>query len=187
MLGNKYTWLFYIIVLFADDTSILITDTTLQKFNTAINQLFYNVNTWFNSNLLTLNYNKTHYVEYRTKNYYQIQTKVQYEDNIIPNYTATKFLGLIMDETLTWNQHIDFSATKLCSVYYTLIYLKNIVPKTTLRTLYYAYILRIINYGIIFWGRSSKVTKLFILQKQIVQVLTNTRARESCWDVFKKM
>jgi hypothetical protein len=41
------------IVLFADDTS-LITDTNTQKFNTTINQLFYNVNTWFNSNLLTL-------------------------------------------------------------------------------------------------------------------------------------
>ena len=126
------------IVLFADDTSILITDTTLQKFNTTINQLFYNVNTWFNSNLLTLNYNKTHYVEYRTKNYYQIQTQVQYEDNIISNHTATKFFGLIIDETLTWNQHIDFSATKQCSACYALRYLKNIVPKTTLRTLHYA-------------------------------------------------
>ena len=120
------------IVLFADDTSILITDTTLQKYNTTINQLFYNVNTWFNSNLLTLNYNKTHYVENRTKNCYQIQTKVPYEDNIIPNYTATKFLGLIIDETLTWNQHIDFSATKLCSASYALRYLRNIIPKTTL-------------------------------------------------------
>ena len=88
---------------------------------------------------------------------------------------------------MTWNQHIDFSATKLCSACYALRYLKNIVLKTTLWTLYYAYIHPIISYGIIFWRRSSKVTKVFILQKRIVRVLTDTRARESCRDVFKKM
>jgi hypothetical protein len=115
-------------VLFADDTSLIITDTNTQKFNTTINQLFYNVSNWFNSNLLTLNYNKTHYVEYRTKNYYQIQTKVRYEGNITPTHTATKFLGLIINETLTWNQHIHFIATKLCSACFALRNLKHTVP-----------------------------------------------------------
>ena len=55
-----------------DDTSLLITDPNSQNFNSIVNQTFDNVNTWFNSNLLQLNYSKTHYVEYRTKNYYQI-------------------------------------------------------------------------------------------------------------------
>ena len=97
------------------------------------------------------------------------------------------FLGLIIDKTLTWNQHIDFSVTKLCSACYTLRYLKNIVPKTTLRTLYYAYIHPFISCGIIFWSKSSKVTKIFILQKWIVRVLTDPGVRESCKNVFKKM
>ena len=92
------------VVLFADDTSILINDPNLQNLNITANQLFYDVNLWFNSNLLTLNYNKTHYVEYRTKNYYQTTTNIQYEGNTIPNHNSTKFLGIIMDETLTWNE-----------------------------------------------------------------------------------
>jgi hypothetical protein len=79
------------IVLFADDSSLLITDTSFQNFNTTINQLFCSVIARFNSNLLTLNYSKTYYVECKAKNYYQIQTKVQYEYNIIPNHTATNF------------------------------------------------------------------------------------------------
>jgi hypothetical protein len=175
------------VVLFADDTGLLITDSDSQNFNFIVNQTFKNVNTWFNSNLLQLSYNKTHHVEYRTKDYYQIQTKVQYKNNIIPNFKMTKFLGLIIDETLTWNQHIEFTTTKLCSACYAIRNLKHIVPQSTLRTLYYAYVHPILSYGIIFWGRSSKVTKLFILQKRIVRVLTNTGARESCRDVFWKM
>jgi len=64
------------IVLFVDDTSILIKDSNNKDFNTNINQTLTSLITWFNSNLLTLNLNKTHYIEFRAKNYYQVQTKV---------------------------------------------------------------------------------------------------------------
>jgi len=78
-------------------------------------------------------------VEFRTKNYYQVKTKVKYEHKNISNSTETKFLGLIINETLSWNQHIDEIATKLCSACYALRNLKHIVPQSTLRTIYYAY------------------------------------------------
>jgi hypothetical protein len=80
----------------------------------------HNIISWFNSNLLVLNFNKTHYVEFRTKNYYEIKTKVTYDHIIISNSTETKFLGLIIDETLSWNQQVDHIATKLCSARYAL-------------------------------------------------------------------
>ena len=50
---------------------------------------------------------------------------------------------------------------------------------------YYAYIHSILSYGIIFWGRSSNVNKLFILQKKIVRIITNSRVRESCREALK--
>jgi hypothetical protein len=113
-------------------------------------------------------------VEFRTKNYYQVKTEVKYEHSDISNSTETKFLGLIIDETLSWNQHIDQIATKLCSACYVLRNLKHIVPQSTLRTIYYAYIHSILSYGIIFWSRSANINKLFILQKKTVRIITNT-------------
>jgi len=121
------------------------------------------------------------------KNYYQVKTKFKYEHINISDSTETKFLGLIIDETLSWNQHIDQIATKLCSACYALRNLKHILPQSTLRTIYYAYVHSISSYGIIFWGRSSSVNKLFILQKKIVRIITNTGARESCREAFKTM
>ena len=50
-------------VLFADDTSIIITDTNRRDFNVNANQMFQDINTWFKGNLLTLNLNKTQYLE----------------------------------------------------------------------------------------------------------------------------
>jgi hypothetical protein len=118
------------------------------------------------------------------KNYYQVKTTVQYEHSIISNSTETRFLGLIIDNRLCWNQQI---ATKLCSACYALRNLKHIEPQSTLSTIYYAYIHSTVSYGIIFWGRSSNVNKLFILQKKIVRIITNTGVRESCKDACKSM
>jgi len=98
---------------------------------------------------------------------------------------VTKFLGLIIDETQSWNQHIDQIATKLCSACYALINLKHIVPQSTLRTIYYTYIHSILSYGVIFWRRSSNFKKLFILQKKTVRIITNTEVREFCREAFK--
>jgi hypothetical protein len=64
-------------------------------------------------------------------------------------------------------------------------HLKYIIPQTTLRTIYYAYIHSILSYGIIFGRNSSNVNKLFILQKKIVRILSNAGTRESCREAFK--
>ena len=45
----------------------------------------------------------------------------------------------------------------------------------------------IISYGIIFWGSFSYANKVFILQKKIIRIITNTRPRDSCREVFKSM
>jgi hypothetical protein len=53
-------------VLYAGDTSIIITDTNKLNFETNLNQTFKNLNSWFNVNLLTLNFNETQYLEFST-------------------------------------------------------------------------------------------------------------------------
>jgi len=54
-------------VLFTDNASLFITDSNDLDFNININQSFHNIISWFNSNLLILKFNKTHYVEFRKK------------------------------------------------------------------------------------------------------------------------
>ena len=83
--------------------------------------------------------------------------------------------------------HSNDIATKLCSACFALRNLKHIVPQSSLRTIYYTYIHSLLSYSIIFWGRSSNVNKLFILQKRIVRIITNTGVRESCREAFKNM
>jgi hypothetical protein len=65
--------------------------------------------------------------------------------------------------------------------------IKHRVPIETLRVIYFAHIHSIISYGIIFWGSFSYANKVFILQKKIIRIITNTRPRDSCREVFKSM
>jgi hypothetical protein len=174
-------------VFFVDDTSIITTESNKLDFNINVNQTFQDINTWFNVNLLTLNFNKSQYLEFRTKNYYNVNTQIKYNQKCMTNATEIKFLGLIIDDTLSGKQHIEQVVNKMFTACYALRNIKHVVPLDTLRVIYFAHIHSIIRYGIIFWGSSSHANRVFILRKKIIGIITNTRPRDSCREVFKNM
>jgi hypothetical protein len=62
------------------------------------------------------------------------------------------------------------------------------VSHESLRIIYY-YFHAVMSYGIIFWGNSSYSDNMsiFKLQKRIIRIITNSRNRDSCKDLFKKL
>ena len=60
--------------IFADDTSIIISDTNPEDFKNNINQTT-EIKNWFQSNLLTLNCDKTHFLQFLTKKHIEITLK----------------------------------------------------------------------------------------------------------------
>jgi hypothetical protein len=129
---------------------------------------------------------KIQYLEFRTKNYYNVNTQINYGQKCITKATEIKFLGLIIDDTLSWKQHIEQVVTKMCTACYALRNIKHIVLLDTLRIIYFAHMQSIISYGI-FWGSSSYTNKVFILQKKIIRIITNTKSRDFYREVFKNM
>ena len=84
--------------------------------------------TWFKVNLLTLNLNKTQYLEFRTKNYYNVNTQNKYDQECITSASEITFLRLTIDDTLSWKQHIEQIFNKMCTACYALRKIKHIVP-----------------------------------------------------------
>jgi hypothetical protein len=99
--------------------------------------------------------------------------------------TESKFFGLIMDSFLSWKQHIDYVIKKISIACYALRNIKHFISLDTLKLVYFAHIHSIISYGIIIWGGSSCVNKLFVLQKKAIRIIMNSRSKESCRDLFK--
>jgi len=54
-------------ILFADDTNIIISNTSTEEFKSNISLILIETINWFQSNLLTLNCDKTHFLQFLTK------------------------------------------------------------------------------------------------------------------------
>ena len=57
----------------------------------------------------------------------------------------------------------------------------------TLRMVYFAYLHSIMSYGIIFWGNQLCSEKLFKIQKKAIRIITNSRPRDSCRVLCKRL
>ena len=53
------------VVLFAEDTSIIVTNSNQWGFQAALNKTLFDIISWFKANFLTLNFNRTYYLQFR--------------------------------------------------------------------------------------------------------------------------
>jgi hypothetical protein len=168
------------VVLYTDDTSIIITILNPTDFTNSANKILQDINKWFTTNLLSLNADKTQYMQLVTKTSSLINLHVKYKNKEIANATNTKFLGLTLDNTFFWKNHIDTIVPKLSSACFTVRAVKPFLSQESLRMVYFSYFHSIMTYGLVFWG-SSYSNAVSKLQKRMLEL------RDSCREYFKKL
>ena len=100
-------------ILFADDTSILITIPNNIQFHSDLNIVFGQLNKWFKANLLGLNFDKNYFIQFINKSTCTSDIKIMYEDKQICTAIEAKFLGLFINNTLSWKPHIEYIKSSL--------------------------------------------------------------------------
>ena len=88
-------------ILFADDTSILVSNPNPTDYTNTVNTVLKILNGWFRHNLLSLNLTKTQFTNFVTKTSNQIEISITYNNKLIPTSTHTKFLCFTVHHTLT--------------------------------------------------------------------------------------
>jgi len=175
------------ILFYVDNTSIIITNQNLENFGTKRVKIFGDINNWFKVNQLILNYNKIHYLQFNMKKSWDYDLKPNYQGNYVKSSSNTKFWGLIIDDSLSWKAHIDQMMSKLNKACFVIRTIQAIMSPETLRMVYFAYMYSIMSYGIIFWGNQPYCDKIFKIQKRVIRILTNSRMRDSCRELLKKL
>lgn len=105
----------------------------------------------------------------------------------ITNINSTRFLGLKIDNTLTWREHVTELIPKLnkaCYVIRTLVFLRS---SEILRMVYFSCFHSVMSYGIIFWGNSHSSINVFKIQKRIIRIMTKSSKRDTCRPLFKTL
>ena len=110
---------------------------------------------------------------------------LQIDGNEIEEVSETKFLGVIIDNKLSWEMHVNALTKKLkcCTGQLNLIY--NFIPKELYKSLYHTLYESHLSYGITVWGGISipKLRPLFLAQKYCIRILFGDK--ESYLDKFK--
>ena len=90
-----------------------------------------------------------------------------------------------MDANLTWRNHVVNVGAKLARSIFALNRVKHILPSDILRTLYFSLVQSHIMYGLIVWGNTCFVNKIFLLQKRAIRIINNKSFWSNTDPLFK--
>ena len=103
------------------------------------------------------------FFNHKIKSAMKINLKINEE--VVPQVSNTKFLGIIIDEKLNWKKHLDKLIHKIKSNIKLLQINHKFVSKQVIKILYYSQIFSHITYGIGIWGNQLNKQQVEILQK----------------------
>jgi hypothetical protein len=99
--------------------------------------------------------------------------------------STLKFLGIHMDENLTWKTHVNKVKSKISYAIFIMNKVKNILPYTALKTLYLTLVQSHLIYGILAWGNSAMINKTALLQKKAIRIINNKHYRAHTDPLYK--
>ena len=181
-------------ILFADDSTFMSTINAVfpnrkidARFEENMNKELEKIYNWLAVNKLSLNARKTKYMLFHTKG-----TKFDYIPKIVINGTDIErvtnfnFLGLTINEKLSWKPHIDKIANKISKYSGVLCRLKNFLPPHILKTIYCSIIQSNLNYALLAWGFDCN--RLIKLQKKIIRIISSSKKYNAHTEpLFKKL
>ena len=137
-----------------------------------VNQELNKIKEWFCSNRLCINLTKTNFQLY-AKRSVDVIPSIKISNVNIERATCVKFLGVVVDEQLSFKQHIESVAKKL-SVGIGLLYRgREVLNRNQLTLLYNTILLPNLTYCNLIWGINfpSHLDRLKILQKRAARVI----------------
>ena len=181
------------ILSFADDTTIYTSGSNIQQTILKVNSELNKIYIWLCENKLSLNINKTKFMLFSTKS--QNQSNIDLKINGLSikqagqnhEETTIKFLGVYLEENLNWRNHINHIRNKVSRALFTINKIKNILPSSALRCLYFALVHCHFTYAILAWGNSSSINCLFNLQKRAVRIILHKSYRAHTDPLFKSL
>ena len=158
-------------VLFADDTTLIFSNTPILELKNNINKQF-NINKlydWLNVNKLSLNISKTNVLLFNIRNKnININMDLNINNIKVKQVSEIKFLGVIIDCKLNWKLQLNYVSSKLSRTIAISHKVKNKLNMKSLILLYNALFLSHLNYCSNIWGNTfkSSLKNIFILQKK---------------------
>ena len=167
------------LILFADDTNMFISDNDLTSLIVKVDDELSKLFLWFRVNRLLLNVKKTNLILFRTKNKRITENvKIHIDGVDISRVTTIKFLGVIINETLTWDDHMKLIYNKISKSNGIIQRVSYNLPTFILLSLYYTIVHPYFEYCNIIWAnvKSKYLDKLSTSQRKVLHIVLKWNA-----------
>ena len=155
--------------LFADDTNIYFESSNLLDLQKTVNKELWKVRKWLESNRLALNINETNSVIFHSAGKEICDNiTVKIGKKKIHRENHVRFLGVLLESTLSWKTNITELSKKLSRTVGLFYRIRHYAPQDTLILLYHGLFASLLSYGISVWGSNypSFIDSIFVIQKK---------------------
>ena len=142
------------VILFADDTSIYCIGDNVDKIMDSLNLAMEEVHGWCRRNKLTVHPGKTEAMLLMKTAFMGPLKAIKYGESYISIADSVRYLGITIDNKLTWDKHISTTCKKFSSKLGALKRMK-FLPTNVLEEIYYKTVISGITYCISVWWNCS--------------------------------
>ena len=175
--------------MFADDTNGLLSGRSLFNLREIAIVELRNISKWLAANRIAANHSKTHFMIFRGRRKLDFSLRITFEGKTLTQKSSTKMLGLHIDEKLTWSEHIHKINGKISRAIGILNKFSKILPRDTLKIIYYSVLHPHLQYCNVLWGNAAKslVEPLFRSQKKAIRKICNAEFLAHTNHLFKDL
>ena len=171
---------------YADDTTLVVSGRTLQEATDKANLLLKKFVHYFNINKLSVNPTKTKYIVYYPNQKIlksKYSTNLLMDEKILEEVKVIKYLGVIINNKLTWNDHKLYIKRKIAQSIGILYNCKKIFDEKQEIDMYKTFIETHLLYAIEAWGHSihSESDILQKIQNKVLRILFDCKRSEDAW------
>ena len=172
-------------IIYADDTNLIIPSLNNYSIITINNELD-RIHHWLAYNKLSLNVNKTKFIIFHNRHKEILREYAFKINNMdIKQVESFNFLGITLNENLTWKTHTDMVSSKIARYLGIMKKLKTFIPPYILKSIYNSLILPHLSYGILAW--SFCPSRLVNLQKRAIRLISNSKYNAHSEPLFKSL
>ncbi len=172
--------------LFADDTTLLVSNQDKHILKQDLLTQCSNLIEWLTKNNFQTNFSKTNIIEFSIQNKFNSEKiTLILENEQVTLTNEINFLGLKLDRNLKFKTHIDFIYKKLSKNLFVLRRLSKISTRDIIHSAYFGLIIPLMSYCVSIWGMSSDCSRIFKIQKAAVRIMYSKPRRYPCKSLFQ--
>jgi hypothetical protein len=146
---------------------------------------------WFAANRLALNARKSKFVVFKSSSRIKDPDVaiLNFDGMSVSRYTSVTYLGVILDDILHWNLHINAVSDKVSKGIGILKMCSKFMPIECLISVYNAFILPYLSYCLLLWGNAgvTLLSRINVLQKRAIRLINCAAPLEHCAPLAKSI